>query len=167
MEKKAPTKQDVIEKVVTNRRRLEQNLAILSPEEMLLPGVVGIWPVKDLLAHLAEWEGLYLDWLAAARRGQTPEVPGHGSTWRNLDPLNQWIYEKHCDRSLDEVLAYFRDTHQSFMKSLDALTDEELFTPGYYVFTKNARLESWFGAFAAHDRWAKTEIRRWMRERKK
>jgi hypothetical protein len=61
------TKNNVIVKVITDRRRLEQNLDKLSPEEMVQNGVVGEWSVKDLLAHLAAWEELYMGWLAAAR----------------------------------------------------------------------------------------------------
>jgi hypothetical protein len=159
------TKNTVIGKVITDRRRLEQNLVKLSPEEMVQPGVIGEWSVKDVLAHLADWEELYLGWLDAARKGETPEVPGYGSTWRNLDPLNQVIYEKHCHQSLESVLSYFRAVHQAFMEQLEAMTDAELFTPGYYSFTGKGQLEGWYGNFAAHDRWAKTELRQWMKKK--
>jgi hypothetical protein len=48
------TKAIMIEKLQTERKRLEQNLAHLSREQMHLPGVVGEWSTKDVLAHLAE-----------------------------------------------------------------------------------------------------------------
>jgi hypothetical protein len=29
---------------------------------------------------------------------------------------------------------------------------------------KNGRLASWIGGYAAHDRWAKTDLRRWLKK---
>jgi hypothetical protein len=165
MAEEKKTKNNVISKVITDRRRLEQNLANLSPDEMVQPGVVGEWSVKDLLAHLAHWEELHMGWIEASRRGESIEVPGYDSTWKDLDPLNQMIYAKHSQESLESVLAYFRATHQAFMEQLEALTDEELFTPGFFAFTGQGRLEGWYGAFAAHDRWGKTELRQWMKQK--
>jgi hypothetical protein len=158
------TRTELIEKVTTDRRRLEQNLSMLLPDEMLQPGIIGDWSVKDILAHLAEWEELFLSWLDAARRGETPEVPGHGSTWRNLDPLNQFIYQKHRDQDLDSVIEEFDSNHAALVACLDGLSEEELFIPGYFYFAGTARLENWVDAFASHDRWAKNHLRKWMKK---
>jgi hypothetical protein len=72
------TKEAIIERLHTERRRLEQKLAGLSPEEMTQPGVVGDWSVKDVLAHLADWEQMCLGWCAACDRGEKPETPAPG-----------------------------------------------------------------------------------------
>ena len=44
---------------------LEEFLSTLSPEQMAQSGIVGEWSVKDVLAHLYEWEQMVLGWLAA------------------------------------------------------------------------------------------------------
>ena len=113
--KKPKSKTRVIERLHTERRRLEANLARLSREDLIRPNVVGEWSFKDVLAHLAHWEAFLPDWIAASRRGEEVEVPAPGLTWKDLHILNQRIYEEHCDQSLDDVLEYFRSTHTQFM----------------------------------------------------
>ncbi len=147
----------------TERRRLEQNLATLSPEQMVQPGVVKSWSAKDVMAHLAEWEALCLGWVAATRRGEQPAVPAPGVSWKNLDPLNQRIYQQYKDCSLDEVVTFFRSTHQQFVEILEGLTDDQILKPGAFPWTGKAPFASWISAYAAHDEWGKTKIREWLK----
>ena len=158
-------KSRIIEQLHAERRRLEQNLSRLAPADMLLPGVVGEWSVKDVLSHLADWEEHFPGWLAASQRGDKDIPPDPGLTWSQLDILNQRIYEKHRDRSLEDVLTYFNSVHQHFMSLVETLTDDEILTPGYYSLTGKAPLYSWLAAYASHDRWAKTHIRKWFKSR--
>jgi hypothetical protein len=83
------TKAQLVERLQTERRRLEQNLARLTAEQMVQPGVVGAWSTKDVLAHLAAWEALCLSWLDTSQQGGTPAVPAAGFTWGTIDALNQ------------------------------------------------------------------------------
>lgn len=102
----------ILERIRVERRRLEKNLAELSEDEMLQPGVVGEWSVKDLLAHLVDWEQRFLRWYDEGLRGLIPETPEPGLTWQDLDILNQRIFEKHRHRALDDVLAEFHASYQ-------------------------------------------------------
>jgi hypothetical protein len=159
------SKATILKRLQTERRRLERNLSTLSPEEMLQPGVVESWSVKDVLAHLADWEAHMPVWVAAARRGEAVDSPDPGLTWTQLDVLNQRIYEAHRDQSLDEVLEYFRTTHDQFMEMVEAMPEEEMLARGRYAFTGNAAVYDWLNAFAAHDLWGKTKIRTWVKAR--
>ena len=94
---KPKSKARVIERLHTERRRLEANLARLGREDVLRSSMVGEWSFKDVLAHLAHWEAFLPDWIAASRRGEEVEVPALGLTWKDLHILNQRIYEEHCD----------------------------------------------------------------------
>jgi len=105
-----------VERLEAERRRLEANLAQLTPAEMIQPGCVGEWSAKDVLAHLADWEGRMVPWVEASRRGEAVETPEPGLTIRQLKIVNARIYERHRDRTLEDVLAYFRDTHRQFME---------------------------------------------------
>jgi uncharacterized damage-inducible protein DinB len=53
---KQTSKEQLLRDIYTERRWLEKNLFALSAEEMIQPGVNGIWSVKDILAHLVAWE---------------------------------------------------------------------------------------------------------------
>jgi len=160
---KPKNKATVIERLHTERRRLEANLTRLSRGEILQPNTMGEWSFKDVLAHLAHWESFLPDWIAASRRGEKVEVPAPGLTWKDLGVLNQRIYEAHRDQSLEDVLEYFRATHTRFMALAESLTDEEILTPGYYAFTGSSALYNWLNAYAAHDLWSKTKIRQWLK----
>ena len=159
------SKAQAIDKLETERRRLEQNLAQLSENDMLQPGVVGEWSVKDVLAHLADWEQRFLDWYAADQCGEVPHPPAPGLTWkpRDLDTLNRQIFEKHHDRLLPEILAVFRDTHERFMTTVQAIPEKDIITNGHFTWIGKAAMYSWLTAYASHDRWAKTKVREWIK----
>jgi hypothetical protein len=73
------TKANIVGKLQTERKRLDQNLARLSREAMLQPGVIGASSVKDILAHLADWEAHMPLWLEAARGGDpVAEIESRG-----------------------------------------------------------------------------------------
>ena len=159
------SKAQILKRLETERRRLEQNMAGLSPDVMLQPGVVGQWSVKDVLAHLADWEARMPVWMEAARRGSPVETPEPGLTWKQLAIVNRRIYEAHRDQPLEEVLDYFRSTHRRFMDLVEAMPEDEMLAPGRYAFTGKRAVYDWLSGFAAHDLWGKTKIREWMKAR--
>ena len=157
------TKVEILARVAADRRRLVKNLDGLTPAEMVQPGVVKEWSVKDVLAHLAEWEAMCLRWMDATRRGENPPVPAPGVTFGNLAPLNQQIYDRYKDCSLEEVLEMFHGVHGEFMARMESLLDEELLQAGTFPWTGTSPFYSWLAAYAAHDRWGKTRIRAWRK----
>jgi hypothetical protein len=106
---------------------VERTLALLSPEQMLEPDVQGPWSVKDTLAHLTRWHVRALDWLAAARQGEQPELPEPGYTWEQIDDINDRTYREDKDLPLDTVLEAFRQTYRQLYAETEQLSEEELF----------------------------------------
>ena len=157
------SKAQIIKRLQIERQRLEQNLSSLSRDDMLQPGVVGESSVKDVLAHLADWEARMPVWIEAARSGHPVETPEPGLTWKQLDIVNRRIYEAHCDQSLEEVLEYFRATHKRFMDMVEAMPEDEILTCGRYAFIGGGAVYDWLKGFANHDLWGKTKIRKWMK----
>lgn len=153
------SKAQMIARLRTERRRLEANLAVLTSDEIVQPNTVGVWSIKDVLAHLAEWESRMSGWVEAARRGKEVQVPDANYTWKQLHLFNEFIYQKHRDRSLEDVLVYFRETHEQFMEWVLAQPEEELMACGRYAFLGKGCIYDWLNAYAAHDMWGKNEIR--------
>lgn len=162
----AKCKAEIVKRLQAERRRLEQNLAPLSREEMLLPGVVVTWSVKDILAHLADWQARMPAWVEAARRGEVVETPAPGLAWKQTHILNQRIYEAHRDKPLDEVFKYFRETFDHFMGMVELMPEEEIMARGHYAFTGKSAVYNWLSGYAAHDVWGKTKIRNWQKARR-
>jgi hypothetical protein len=156
------SKSAIIQRLHTERKRLEKNLVGLSPDDILVPGVVAAWSVKDILAHLAEWESFMPVWIDSARRGEVVETPAPGLTWKQLDILNQRIYETYRDVSLEEVMVYFQSAHHAFMRMAETMPENEMLERGLYDFIGGGAVCDWLSAFAAHDLWAKRKIRQWL-----
>ena len=130
------TKEELLAAIEKERGALETFLETLTPAEMTLPGVVGEWSAKDVLAHLIEWEQICLGWYAAGLRGETPPLPAPGFNWAQTPQLNQQIYEKHRERELDDVLDQFHASYREILGTIQELSNDALFTPGQYAWTK-------------------------------
>ena len=160
------TKGALLASIRTEWGALEEFLATLTPQQMDVPGVIAEWSVKDVLAHLAEWEQLLLVWYQAGLRGEIPPLPAPGYSWAQMDDLNQKIYEKYCERSLEDVLAYFRASHLQVLEAVQAMTDDELFTPGRYAWTKQNALAAYVvPCTSEHYDWARQEMLKGLKKK--
>jgi hypothetical protein len=109
--------------MIAARRELDSLLDQIERSSMTLPGVVGEWSVKDILAHLASYDrelGLTL-----ALHGQKPiglwieDLP--------TDEFNDRLYEEHRDKPLDDVLGDYRLVWQEILDAVRDLPEEYLF----------------------------------------
>jgi hypothetical protein len=158
------TKKDLMAAIDKERSALEAVLEALTPEQMVEPGVVGEWSVKDVLAHLVEWEQMALGWYRAGLEGQIAAMPAPGYKWNQTPQLNHMIYEKHRDQPLDEVMRQFHASHREIVAVIVGLTDEELFTPGRYAWTRKNTMGTYFvSATSSHYLWARKEICKGLR----
>ena len=76
---------------------------------------MGDWSVKDILAHLVDWEQRFIAWYKAGQKGETPETPAPGFTWRELPKLNQEGYERHKNDKLENVLDQSEKSYQEIL----------------------------------------------------
>jgi uncharacterized protein (TIGR03083 family) len=153
------TKEGLLQEIHAEREALEKFLAGLAPEQMVQPGALGEWSVKDMLAHLAEWEQLLLVWYNAGLRGEVPPLPAVGYHWDQMDDLNQVIFEKYRDWTLEDMQAYFQDSYRQTLEAVRAMTEEELFTPGRYRWTKQNTLADYvIPCTSEHYQWALAEM---------
>ena len=158
------SKLDLLAAIEKEQGALEMLLETLTPEQMTEPGIVGEWSVKDVLAHLIEWEQMCLGWHAAGLRGETPQLPAPGFKWNQTPQLNQQIYEKHRERPLDEVLEQFQASHREILEVIQGLSNEKLFTTGHFAWTKKNTLGTYMvSATSSHYLWARKEIRKGFR----
>jgi hypothetical protein len=160
------TRAALLERIGGERRRLEVTLSGLSPEQMELPGVIGRWSAKDILAHLAAWETLFCGWYQAGLRGETPEMPAPGFTWREMDALNEQIYQQQRARSLAEVQAWFDASHHDFLAQVAAIPEEALFSRPRSAWQGKYRLVTYVLANSAqHYHWADGHLRNWLKRK--
>jgi hypothetical protein len=123
------TKAMLLDMIRGERRMLEMLLAPLGEGQLTTPGVMGDWTIKDVIAHLAAWDGRLATWLEAIARGETPEMPEPGLTWEHIDYLNDRGYQENRDRSLAEVMADSEDAYCRVIEAVEALLEADLLDP--------------------------------------
>jgi hypothetical protein len=158
---------ELLEEIQLERTMLEETLASVPMRLMTKAGVTrGGWSVKDILAHLVEWQQMNLDWYAAGLRGEKPAMPAPGFTLRQIPRLNEIIYRKHHRRSLRAVLHDYRSYHELLVTLIRTLPNRDLITLGRFSWTGPSWTLSDYlrASTAAHYLWARTRIRRWWRK---
>jgi hypothetical protein len=163
---KHSSKAALLKDIRTERRLLEKNLAVLTRQEIIQLGVVGAWSVKDVLAHLAAWEQLFLDWYETGLQEKTPESSPVGMNRKAIDALNQRIFVRYQNRSVEDVLAEFQTSYQRILTTCEAIPEENMFAEGRYAWTGKLTLADYIaGNTCNHYRWARTKIRKWLKAR--
>lgn len=157
-------KEDLLIAIEKERDALETYLETLTLEQMIDPNTVGEWSVKDVLAHLIEWEQMCLGWYNAGLRGEVPSLPAPGFKWNMTPQLNQQIFEKWEKRPLTEITKQFHASHHEILAVIKGLSNEKLFTSGHYAWTKKNTLGTYMvSATSSHYLWARREIRKGFR----
>jgi hypothetical protein len=158
------TKQALYEMIEFEREKLLQALDPLTDQQMEMPGACEAWSVKDILSHLTDWEQRGLRWYRAGLKGEVLKTPDENYNWRELPELNHEIYLKYKDKALADVRHDFKASFEEMMGAIDGMTEEELFTPGFYAWTGNSLLRDYVNAnTASHYRWATKLIKKCVR----
>jgi len=97
----------------------------LGPRGLTVTGSDG-WAVKDHLVHIAAWEHSLLALLDGRDRLEAMGVPNGPE---ETDALNAAVWSLHHEKSPQEALQYFRDTHALLMAMLTEMTDAEVNLP--------------------------------------
>jgi hypothetical protein len=158
---------ELLEEIQLERKMLDETLALVPTRLLTKAGVTrGGWSVKDILAHLVEWQRMNLDWYTAGLRGEKPAMPAPGFTLREIPRLNEMIYRKHHRRSLQAVLDDYRSYHERIVTLIKTLPDSDLITLGRFSWTGPSWTLSDYlrASTAAHYLWARTRIRRWWKK---
>jgi hypothetical protein len=119
-----------IENLVDTLRseRYEWNKLIEAVGEvrMQLPGVVGGWSVKDLVAHIswAERETLLI---LNNRMSEGSEL-----WYLDQEQRNERIYQQNRERPLPEVLTEAHNGFEELITGIEGLKEEALYDPGYF-----------------------------------
>ncbi len=115
----------VLEPIEKSWNELNHLVESLGPIGLTMIGPDG-WAVKDHLVHVAAWEHSLLALLdgsdRAAAMGVGPEVS-------ETDSINAAVWSLHREKTPEQALAYFRQTHALLMKLLGGMSDADLKLP--------------------------------------
>jgi hypothetical protein len=122
------------------------------------------WTVHDLVAHLAEWQQMFLTWYGDGEKGIKPVMPAPGFKWSETPRLNEVIWKKHKGRATAKVRAEFDADYEKIVALTQSLSEKELLRPGAFEWTgKNALVTYLSANSASHYRFANGVLKRWIK----
>jgi hypothetical protein len=149
------SKPELLELTYSEHEKLVQKISGMIPDELVYPGSMGLWSVKDILQHLVDWEQRWIGWYEAGKRGETVITPEPGYNWRQMGLLNEKYRLMHKDRPLNEVMEDFSASFTQILKVIGKIPEEEMLTIGVYPWTGKYPLLTWIaGNTCEHYRWA-------------
>ncbi|MGC8958456.1 MAG: DinB family protein [Chloroflexia bacterium] len=138
------------------REELLAAAELVSPEERASRPVCGVWTLKDVLGHIADWEAYLLVGLRDMAAGRPPRV-GYVP---DEEAWNQAHARARRDQPWETVWADFQGVHQALLEVLERMdpADLERTFPG--VWEPITCPYTWFLPALAHDREHAGDIRR-------
>jgi hypothetical protein len=115
-------RQQLLQRLDTAWIAFSASYAGLPDEQVVQPGVVDDWSVKDILAHVSIWEEEALTHLPHILAGGRP--PRYSTTYGGIDAFNALMVERRRALSLAEVRAQLDHTHQRLIEYIRSVPDE-------------------------------------------
>lgn len=117
--------------------------------------------IRDVLAHLHAWHAMMMQWYAVGMKGQNPDIPAPGYTWKTTPELNHKIWDENRAVPLSKVRKLLNKSHADLQKIIGAHTDAELFEKKRYHWTGSTSLGAYFvSATSSHYDWALKVIKK-------
>ena len=121
-------KTTLLDMLTSNHALFEKVLAQLSEEKMIEPLEGDPRSGKDIVAHVTTWQRRLINWFQVVAQGGTPHSPEPGTTWEDMDRLNEQTLLWEKSRSLEDVITGFLQSFQEFLTLVQSFPEEVLNT---------------------------------------
>ena len=116
---------------------------------------------KDIVAHLYAWQLLELNWYKEGMKGNKPDIPAKGYTFKDSPALNEKLYQEYKNIKWKELFDKFKISHNSLLKIIESHTNDELYTKKKYIWTGSTDMAVYFrSALSSHYVWAQGLIKK-------
>lgn len=149
------SKEELMADIRREWKRLMDVVAKLDEQKMTTPDEGG-WSPKDNLAHLSEWMnsmmGYHIDKRPAHEVMRLTEEQTRD--W-DMEVINPVLFERNKDRSIEDVMHELKQTYETVLAKLDAMSFEDLMKPRHANDPEKRPLLLWVigdtsGHFAEH-----------------
>ena len=114
-------KQQLLKELEKAWRTFEESYAGLSDSQLMEPGVIEDWSVKDILAHVSTWEEEALKYLPLILTGgKPPRYIQYGG----IDAFNAQMAEQKQGLALSDVVGQLNETHRRLLDYLRSVPEE-------------------------------------------
>jgi hypothetical protein len=116
-------KKQLLNKLNKSWSAFRESYAGLSDDQLLEPGVMGDWTVKDIIAHISVWEQESLTHLPHILEGES--TPRYADLYGGIDAFNALKIEKMNKLTLSEVHHNLEETHLNLLDYLQSVPEEQ------------------------------------------
>jgi len=111
--------------------------------------------IRDVLAHLHHWHLMMIEWYNTGMKGENPEMPAKGYTWRTTPEFNKFIQKQYSTMELPSVKKLLKQSYLDLQNTIASHTNKELFEKQYYKWTGSTSLGSYLtSSTSSHYDWA-------------
>ena len=111
--------------------------------------------IRDVLAHLHHWHLLFLDWYSVGMKGEKPDMPAKGFSWKTTPLLNKRIQVLYSEEPLEHVRAQVIGSYGAVRHIMTQHSNEELFEKKRYKWTGSTSLGAYLVSnTSSHYDWA-------------
>ncbi len=154
-------KDEILTELSAARGQLLDAIDGLTPEQLLVNGVVEGWSVRDLLQHLSMWEAELVRLLAHLEQGRRPTGEALGAS-PDFDSLNARWHEETKDRPFERVLEDFHGVRRQTVRWIEMLSDDDLTRRRPETWLHGNPLWRWIADYSfEHEREHTAQIRTW------
>ena len=114
-------KYQLLERLEKAWTTLQDSYTGFSDPQLMEPGVMGEWSVKDILAHVTTWEEEALSYLPLILIGARP--PRY-TQYGGIDAFNVQMAEQNRAMELSDVLRQLDETHHRLIDYLQSVPEE-------------------------------------------
>jgi hypothetical protein len=116
-------RQQLLQKLEQAWAEFKASYAGLSDAQLTVPGVMGDWSVKDILAHVTWWEAEALKYLPLIIEGGQP--PRYATQYGGIDAFNALMMERKQNLSLADILRQQEETHRQLIEYIQGVPEEQ------------------------------------------
>ena len=153
------TRADALRSLDHSWSELQLVIDSMSEPEMVEPGVVEEWSIKDLLGHMAFWADRAVNTLTEVKAGRSAEVPGP-ETEAELDEWNARESAAREGKNLAQLREEWERAHQAARAAIEAFPEDKLDEP----FKCHTVIFSFGADTFAHYQEHASQIRAWLRQ---
>ena len=137
MSERRTSKTDLLAGIDRAQQTWEAIVNEAGSERLDQPGAAGDWTLKDVGGHLNGWRTRTVARLEAATRNEEPSAtiwPADFSdeTDEGVDQINDWLQAHYRDQPAEAVLGEAREQFGRMRAAVEALSEEDLNSPGRY-----------------------------------
>lgn len=117
--------------------------------------------IRDVLGHLHHWHLMMIEWYKVGMKGDKPDIPAKGYTWKTLPELNREINTIYRTKPLSDIRFELNKSYQLLQEIIQSHSNKELFEKKRYHWTGSTSLGAYLiSATSSHYDWALKLIRK-------